>query len=106
MRIEKSMIRLQIRYDNKKDLCYYVWKASAGPGGAISEGPDPVFDLFGLPPGKETGALRSRAHGGASLPILDHVLEFLDQGIDLFKVLPASFLGLQIEGSTKSDHVS
>ena len=40
------------------------------------------------------------------LPALDHDLEFLDKGIDFFKIFATPFFRLQIEGAAESDHIA
>ena len=41
-----------------------------------------------------------------ALPILDHNVEVFDDGIDFFEVFAASFLGLDIQGTTERDHIA
>jgi hypothetical protein len=39
-------------------------------------------------------------------PVTDHEMELLDEGLYLFEIFAPSFVWLEVEGSTKCDHVA
>jgi hypothetical protein len=39
-------------------------------------------------------------------PVADHKMELLDQGLYLFEIFATPFVRLEVEGSTKCDHIA
>jgi hypothetical protein len=60
-------------------------------------------------PRKRGNAPGERAQAGLSnprSPLVDHQVELVDEGVDFFEILAATFFGFDIESATECDHVA